>query len=161
MSRTPMNSYELADTWIKGLGFFAIVASGLFAFYQYRGVKQAEVETEFIKTQLSTVDLILASAIEIDGEVDLEKKMRLATDLDNIAMIKGRAYLSGDLYAALSPVRDYLNVCVLKKKSGVCQWTSASQSTAGFAKAARQNFDRAWQLDLKAIGEEEPYAGNQ
>ena len=159
MPRTIMTSHELADTWIKVLGLVALVASGVFAFHQYREAKQAEAKSDFVQNQLSTVDQILANVVEIDSEEDSDKKRLLATSLDNIIMVKGRAYLNGKLFGALTPVRDYLNVCVLKRKEGTCQWDSASQSTVGLAKAARENFNRVWQVDLETVASEEPYLG--
>jgi len=156
-----MTCYELADSWTKGLGFLALVASGLFAIVQYREANQVGAKHEFVQRQMSTVDQILADALEIDNELDPDKKKQLAANLDNTIMLKGRAYLSGGLYGSLAPTRDHINVCVLKRKPGNCQWDSVSQSTVGFTKAVRENFDRVWQVDLKAVAAEEPYVGEQ
>ena len=161
MPRTEMTSYEWADSWIKGFGFVALVVSGIFAIIQYREANRVVAKNEFVQRQMSTVDQILADVLEIDGELDPDKKKQLAANLDNTIMVKGRAYLNGSLYGALAPTRDHINVCLLKRKLGDCQWDSTSQSTVGFAKAARENFDRVWQVDLEAVAAEEPYIGKQ
>lgn len=161
MSRKEMTSYELADSWIKALGFLALVVSGVFAICQYQEANRAGAKSDFVQRQMSTVDEILASVLEIDGELDPDKKKQLAANLDNTIMVKGRAYLNGSLYGSIAPVRDHINICLLERKLGDCQWDSTSQSAVGFAKAARENFDRIWQVDLEAVAAEEPYVGNQ
>lgn len=156
--KSGMTRYQLIDTLIKGVGVVALIVSGVFAVWQYREAKEAEIKAKFVTAQLETIDQIFSRAMAIDSEPDPAQQLKLARDLDNLIMIRGRAYLDARLYGAAKPMRDHINACLLPVGKKQCQWQSMSQSATGFSRAARENFDRVLHSDLGKIAGEDPFS---
>ena len=149
------------DILIKGIGIAAILVSGYFGYTQYKEGQQREFKKAFYEKQVAVV----SSVFEVLSELELAKtddeKQIAAKKFWMIYLGSGRAFLSVKMYEALNgfPV-DYVGGCIQKlrptKIINDCKNFSASMSSTGFARVAREELTSNWSVDFKQIGIEDP-----
>ena len=153
------NTYRKADLCTKVIGLVALLASGWFAWYQYKDIREREFKQDFYQQQIATISNVFTTLSNIDNaQTPAERKVAV----EKFWMIyqgSGRTFLDPKMFEALSVPADYINGCISKiRKTWVpCSNFTASMSAAHFAQVARKELSLGWNMGFKEIGAQDPW----
>jgi len=141
------------------IGALVTAFAALGAAVQYRYAPEREFRKTFLDRQLSTAVEVFNAVAAIDAaSTDVERKAAV----DRWWVLyhgNARAFLDREMYAELTPFRDYVAVCVAKAHKRVqvdCNNTVGSMLISGFAREVRSSLGRNWGLSLPEIAKEDP-----
>jgi len=148
------------DIVVKTVGVIFVVISGTFALWQYSYAQEREFKKSFFEKQLTVITEVFDVLSEMDAAKTDEQKQTSAAKFWSIYHGKARAFLDTKMFHALQPSAEYVAGCVTKvrpNKTIPCENSSATMTSAGFARVAREQMSQVWSLSFSTIAHQDPW----
>jgi len=144
----------------KAGGVLVLVISGVFAFVQYKDIQEREFKRPFYERQIQVVNEVFEVLSEVDTASTEEEKNKAVAKFWMIYHGKSRTFLDTKMFEALQLPAEYVASCIDKIRPSTtindCSNFTASMSSLGFAKAAREQLSLGWKMSFSEIGKEDP-----
>lgn len=127
----------------------------------YKNARETEARRFIAERQLEIFTDIMRIARNLESSSSEEERLELAKDFYAIYLGPGRAFLDGEMFSKLAPLREYIGGCVRKFerfKDIDCEHFSPLMRTTGLAAVMRSHLEKTWGLDLGELDLGDPYS---